>query len=387
MKVAIVDPSLFTLPYDLHLCSSIAETGVELSFFGRPLRGNESIDDSKFKFVPHFYSLSEKLRGSRYQFLRKLFLISKGVEHIFDMLFFLRSASKNQYDVIHFQWTPIPLIDSLFIRLLKKKTKLILTVHDTNAFHGSAPSKLQFRGWNKLLQTFNQLIVHTDYSRKALKNTLPKSSSVKAIPHGVLSINNSHSSKSKYLYENDLANKKVFVLFGELKPYKGIETILRAIKHLDDNVLEKIVFVIAGSPKMDVSQLVSLAENLNISEYVRFDFRFVPDNELDALLEISDCILFPYTEIDASGALMLALNYTKPIIASNVGGFSDLLDDKKNAILINPGEHKQLSDAITLLLTNDDLRSQIVNNISELVNSTLSWDNIARETINFYQAT
>jgi len=176
-------------------------------------------------------------------------------------------------------------------------------------------------------------------------------------------------------------------LFGELKPYKGIETILRAIKHLDDNVLEKIVFVIAGSPKMDVSQLVSLAENLNISEYVRFDFRFVPDNELDALLEISDCILFPYTEIDASGALMLALNYTKPIIASNVGGFSDLLDDKKNAILINPGEHKQLSDAITLLLTNDDLRSQIVNNISELVNSTLSWDNIARETINFYQAT
>ena len=39
MKVFVVDPPLFTLPYDVHFSRALAAAGAEVELIGRPLRG------------------------------------------------------------------------------------------------------------------------------------------------------------------------------------------------------------------------------------------------------------------------------------------------------------------------------------------------------------
>ena len=63
MKVAVLDPSLFTIPYDAALCDALAEAGAELRLYGRGFRAGESMP-GRTRVIPHFYVASERLRNA-----------------------------------------------------------------------------------------------------------------------------------------------------------------------------------------------------------------------------------------------------------------------------------------------------------------------------------
>src|SRR5690348_14729632 len=108
MRIAIVDPSLFTLPYDAHLCEGLAQAGHEVRLYGRHLRPGELAGTSAL--APFFYSLSEKLprAGKNSSRLRN---VVKPLEHVFDTLRLLRELRRFRPDVVHYQWMPIPAVD------------------------------------------------------------------------------------------------------------------------------------------------------------------------------------------------------------------------------------------------------------------------------------
>ena len=59
MRAFVVDPPLFTLPYDVHFARALAAAGATVDLIGRPLRGYERIEDERFRFRPLFYRLTE----------------------------------------------------------------------------------------------------------------------------------------------------------------------------------------------------------------------------------------------------------------------------------------------------------------------------------------
>jgi len=54
LKVDVVDPALFTLPYDMNFCESLAER-VDVTFVSRGLRKGERVDGEKMKYFHFFY--------------------------------------------------------------------------------------------------------------------------------------------------------------------------------------------------------------------------------------------------------------------------------------------------------------------------------------------
>lgn len=152
MTIFVVDPSLFTLPYDFHLCNGLAHTKENrLYLIGRTLRPGEKICKKNFLFIPLFYSISEKIKKSK-----KIKKIIKAVEHCINCFSFFLLTKRIKPDIVHYQWMPIPIFDRFVIKKIKRMgITVVFTVHDISPFNNSPTSRLQIAGWEKNLEIFD----------------------------------------------------------------------------------------------------------------------------------------------------------------------------------------------------------------------------------------
>ncbi|OYR79479.1 hypothetical protein DJ72_14030 [Halorubrum distributum] len=110
------------------------------------------------------------------------------------------------------------------------------------------------------------------------------------------------------------------------------------------------------------------------------------DAEVPRIFSDADLIAFPYDDIDQSGALLTALQYETPIVATDIAGFASVLTDGKHGYLVPPNDSMALSDAMNRILSNPQLATRMSENIGDLVESIPSWVEIARRTREVYRS-
>ncbi|MBA7694108.1 D-inositol-3-phosphate glycosyltransferase [subsurface metagenome] len=116
--------------------------------------------------------------------------------------------------------------------------------------------------------------------------------------------------------------------------------------------------------------------------WILFINKFVPDRHILPFFRIAEIIIYPYTNATQSGSLNFALNAEKPIIATRVGGFKEILRDQVNGLLIPPNDAYELANAIKKLIENQDLAEKIASNGNEFYKKTFSWDIILKKMLN-----
>ncbi len=375
MKIAVIDPSLFTWPYDRALVGGLRNLGHDAVLFGKALsRSDARLRDPVLR--PIFYtSLADT--GS---WPRPLLRAAKGFSHVASLERLRRELTLWAPDVIHFQWLPLPVVDRLFLPMLRRIAPTVLTVHDTMPFNGSPVSALQAFGTVDAFRQFDHLIVHTDQGRQRIAPHA--GSGLSRVPHGLL--HDEAVAEAKAPTAGGGKGPVTLLMFGQIKPYKGIDVLLRALAALDPETRSRCRVCIAGKPYMDTAPLVELRRALGLEDVVSFRFEFVPDAELTALFEQSAGVLFPYREIEASGALMAALAHAKPVIASKLGTFAELLEDQRHGLLVPPDDVAALTQAITRFVREDGLRWRLTEEIVQLKASIPSWDAIAAQTVAVY---
>ncbi len=141
----------------------------------------------------------------------------------------------------------------------------------------------------------------------------------------------------------------VVLFFGLLRPYKGIDVLLDAW----GEGLDGAELWIVGMPRMDTSALRARAP-----ASVRFDERFVADEELPALFARAEIVVLPYREIDQSGVLFTALALGRPLLLSDVGGFRELAATGA-ARVFAAGRPEALRAALQELLADGAQREQM----------------------------
>ena len=128
----------------------------------------------------------------------------------------------------------------------------------------------------------------------------------------------------------------VVLFFGLLRPYKGIDVLLRAWRLLADRGdLGDAELWIVGRPRMPIDVLRAGA-----GPRVRWLPRFVSDSEQAACFRQADVIVLPYVEterLDFSGVLAAALAFGLPMVLSDVGGFGEVARAGA-ACLTEPGD-------------------------------------------------
>jgi glycosyltransferase involved in cell wall biosynthesis len=381
MRVAVIDPSLFTPTYDQEIVQALARTGNDVLLFGKALPAKDPLTRDPL-LRQHFYL---GLAGKFWTKVpRSALRVVKGISHFEAMARLARVLKRWSPDVIHFQWLPLPALDVRFLPLLRRIAPLVLTVHDTMPFNGAPGSSLQAVGFLDALRAFDHLIVHTDQGVSRVAAHLGRADRIARIPHGLLY--DVSATRPPRRAARDAEGRVTFLLLGMVKPYKGIDVMIRALARLAPETRAQCRVRVVGQAHMDTAPLLALARELGVSDTISFDFRFIPDEEMVSQLDDSTVLAFPYREIEASGVLMAGIARSRPLIASRLGAFGELIEDGRQGLLLPPGDEVALATALERVIAEPGLLDRITDGMETMRTSIPSWDGIAGRTVEVYEA-
>jgi len=363
LRVQIVDPSAFTPPYDHALCAALARAGAGVELVTSRFAYGSVLEPDGYRVREHFYRHAPGSAGSRLRAAAKL------AEHVPDMLAYRRLAWRA--DVVHFQWFDVPWLDA---RLLPRRP-LAITAHDLLP---REPRPGQARAQRRLYDAADALVVHSEYGRRQLVDTLSiDQAKVRVIHHGAFEHLTRLEAAQPLPAELACVDVPVVLFFGLLRPYKGIETLLEAWRGLDG-----VELWIVGRPRMPLEPLRAAAP-----AGVRFVPRFVSDAELPAFFRRADVVVLPYARterFDQSGVLATALAFGKAAVLSDIGGFSEVAA-LGAARLVPPDDPGALRDALSALLGDPREREMLASAAAAAAAGPYSWDEAARATIALYR--
>jgi glycosyltransferase involved in cell wall biosynthesis len=374
MRVLLVDPSLFTAPYDAALNDGLIANGVVPTWAVRPTRAGDRQELPARNVDDFFYRRTERMT-----FLpQRLRTLAKGVAHALGLARLVVRVLVRPPDVVHFQWLVIPPLDALAIRVIALRCPVVLTVHDTVPFNGEHLSLLQNLAFDLPLRLSDRLIVHTRAGRDRLLRRGVPGEKVAVIPHGPLQL---HARPSRPAGDDKAGGgqtdeRVTFVMFGEIKPYKGPDALVEAVSQLPPAFRRRARVVIAGRPRMDLGPLQARIAALGLEETIEVWARRLTEPEMADLFALADCFVFPYRQIDASGVYFLTKALGKWIIATRVGVFAEDVQDGEQGTLVTPGDVAAFSAALARVI---DERPR-----PRVTSPSLAWRDIGRATRELY---
>lgn len=167
-----------------------------------------------------------------------------------------------------------------------------------------------------------------------------------------------------------------FLFFGHLKPYKGVDTFAHAIKIIQEK-RNDIKFVIAGKGHDDSLEAIKDAPN------VQFLNKYIENDDLAHLLKHAYSIVCPHKTASQSGIPQTCFVFGKPIIASALGSFKEIIGNDQFGLLTEPESAEELANAIIRLWEDKELYNIITDNIAhfEQIKKEYCWN----EIVNSYQ--
>lgn len=178
-------------------------------------------------------------------------------------------------------------------------------------------------------------------------------------------------------------NKNLILFLGYLSKHKGPDELLKAMPFiLEKNKEAELIF--AGTGAM-LDGLKSLSEWLGVSKSVRF-MGFVDDAIKPLLFRSADAFVLPsVSSTESFGIVNLeAMACGTPIVASNIGGVPDVIEDGEDGLLVAPRNTAKLADAIIRLLEDRSLRNRIERSALTKVKE-YSWKHVANMTEEVYR--
>lgn len=375
MKVAMVDPSLFTGRYDDSLCAALGDQGADVTLLARPTRPTDAIIPHGYQYCPHFFRRSEALRGRLGE--GRPFRMLKAVEYTATCAMGSLKPLVGA-DVAHFQWLPLAPADRLLLRRLKGRTPLVHTVHNADAYHADAG--VQGRGYRALLDLFDALIVHGDATRQALEKEGINSRHIHVAPHPPMRL--AASTPADLTGIPDAVVPRL-LFFGTIRPYKGVDILIDACLSLW-GIGHRFELVVAGKPFMNIDPVLDRVRDAGFADRLITDLGFLTESRLDAHMAKADAIIFPYRQIDSSGAFLSALHHGKTMVTSDVGMFASLPDD---VVVRTPaGNAAALAQALLRLLESPAIRQATGAAARAYGDSMSSWKDMSSATIDVYRS-
>jgi glycosyltransferase involved in cell wall biosynthesis len=160
-------------------------------------------------------------------------------------------------------------------------------------------------------------------------------------------------SLDKYHYRTPKETVRRIFCAARLSPQKGHVFLIRAMKLLIDQGHE-LELRLAGDG-IRKAQLTNLAHELGISDRVNF-LGFLSEDEV--IHELQDCDLFvlPSFVEGLPVSAMEAMAIGVPVIATNIAGTGELVEDGRTGLLVRPSDSQALADAVVRMINDYDFR-------------------------------
>lgn len=222
-------------------------------------------------------------------------------------------------------WLKSLALELYFVLLKARGILLFWTVNNLVSHDADFPG-LELSITRRLARRFDGLFAFGDETARRLSAELGlPAERISVVPHG---------SYGEYYPRGDFRPVRerygfdegpVYLFFGLLRPYKGLENLIEAFNDGRRNLL-----VVGGGPPGYAASLA--AQNRSARTVV--DPRRVPDEEIPSLFESADRVVLPFSSITMSGSMVLALSYGRFVLIVDDGDVPSYVRDGANGYLM-----------------------------------------------------
>jgi glycosyltransferase involved in cell wall biosynthesis len=141
---------------------------------------------------------------------------------------------------------------------------------------------------------------------------------------------------------------------GAMVPQKGVDVLLKAFGKVKEKVPEARLVIVGGGPERDGLEAQSAEMGLEDVEFTGLV------EDLTDIYRGTAVLALPSREEGFGLVLLEAMARGVPVVAADTGGIPEIVDDRRNGLLVPPGDADALADALLEVLKDDTLRSSLV---------------------------
>lgn len=235
--------------------------------------------------------------------------------------------------VVFFHWWTIffvPCFAAMTWALKRRGIRIGLICHNLVDHDASA---LKSIASNFMLALADGYVVHSTQHEKLLSSSQPGKPIVRySMP--------AFSNFPRACGELKKRGRLELLFFGFIRPYKGLDLLISALSNLDDH---DVHLTIAGETWGPASEIVDLAAT---APNIELHLDYVSEQRAAEFFARADAVVLPYRAATGSAVASVANFYNTPIIATAVGGLTDVVQHGVTGILVPPDDVAALADAI-----------------------------------------
>ena len=388
MKIALACPA--SLPATqfggiLSLCVDIARessnSGHDTTIFTTDLDFANNLKTFN-KNLPRIETIENfKIKRSNVWFSIGLFYVNPGI--YFDML-------KDKYDVIH--TVGVRSFQSYIAALVSKKrnTPLIisdqggLTTHPDLKNSGLVKRifyKLQSPMIRFVIGQSKKIIVANEYERKIFSK-LTDENKIEIVENGI----NLEKMKSNIDFKKKYAiNHDYFLFLGRFHKVKGIDILLEAISLIKNHpLMSNVKLVVMGVDFGFEGEMLKMIKEMRLANMIKV-IKNPPREDVIAAYKESEFLVLPSRWELSPLTPLEGFAFKKPTISTKAHGIPYTLHDRKDSILVETENYKELSDVIIELL-NDKMKCERLGMEGyEYVHKECNSRKMAKQILNIYE--
>jgi glycosyltransferase involved in cell wall biosynthesis len=382
MKIWQLDPASMTVYYDLSVCSGLAQAGHEVTFIT-----SKSLYDARIKLPTHVETRFHYFRWLEHQGLLKAPRLRKALRALSypaDHLRLMPIMRREQPALVHLQWSRVPVFDRwLVIQIKKMGIPVVHTIHDVEPLFSQGRFSGRLEEVYALVDAF---VVHgpENYQRFLQHYPALRPDTVHQVPMVVDDDPYLPQHATQTLARQRLGiplDRTVILSFGAIKHYKGLDILAQIMPDVLERHPEVMIWIV-GKPER-ASDLKPF-ENFISHPQVHIHSDYVPSDEAWCYHLAADVMVFPYRQITQSAALLTALNYGIPAIATRIGGLPELVQD--NGWLVPPEDPRALKQALLEAIARKPYLAAIGTAAAERIRKYHQPQAVASQLIGIYEA-
>ncbi len=170
-----------------------------------------------------------------------------------------------------------------------------------------------------------------------------------------------------------LEGKRGILFVGGLIQRKGPSYLIKAISLLERDLLANTKFVVVGDGPL-LQELKEMAASLQVSDLVIFTGR-ISSNQLNWLYRYCDIFVLPSLSEGKPTVINEAMASGCAIIASDVSGIPEQVNDGVNGYLVQPGDSEKIAEYLRILLSDDAFLEKMKNeSIRKIEDDGITWE-------------
>lgn len=298
---------------------------------------------------------------------------------LLEIISFIR---KNHIQILHTHSSKAGILGRAAALFTKVKV-VIHTVHGWS-FNDYQPrvKRLFFIWLERLSARFSdKLIVVSDYDRqKGLDNHIGSENKYSLIRYGVdyaeFNIKDQNIREELGINPNDL----VVGMVACFKPQKSPQDFIR-LAFLTGQNIANVKFILVGDGTLR-SRIERLINKFNLrNKIILTGWR----NDIPRILSAIDAFVLTSLWEGLPIAVLEAVASSKPIVATNTGGISEIVIENKSGFLAKPKDVSGLSERLSILLKDKLLRDYIADNAGKSLGPDFEIENTAGQTEQLYE--